>query len=73
MPAPREPTPQRGARPVVGGAAPEGARRRFLDRRGTAWEVHEERIPVEEWTSADAEAHESGYGVGWLIFAGVAW
>lgn len=69
MPSPRDPTPGRPAKAVPGAVAPEGTRRRFTDRRGGAWDVHEERIPVEEWSTADVDASANGYGVGWLVFA----
>ena len=68
MPSPREPTPGDPVGAARTGGAPEGARRTFTDRHGTLWHVREERIPLEEWTTADVESRQSGYGVGWLVF-----
>ena len=68
MPSPREPTPRRPSKAVLRTVAPVGVRRRLTDRRGTAWDVHEDRIPVDEWSTADVESSQNGYGVGWLVF-----
>jgi hypothetical protein len=57
---------------VTGGALPRAneseAARQFTDAEGLRWTVVEERIPSDDWTSADEENHRAGYGVGWLHF-----
>ena len=68
MPPPSEPTPPEPDQAAADGGAPAGALRRFTDRRGIVWTVHEERFPIDSWNSADLESHQRGYGVGWLLF-----
>jgi hypothetical protein len=68
MPSPRDPTPRRPLRAGSKAVAPEGTRRSFTDTRGTVWTVHEEHTPPEEWSTADLESSQHGYGVGWLVF-----
>lgn len=43
-------------------------RREFHDVNGEAWAAFEMTIPASEWTHADEQADEAGYGVGWLYF-----
>lgn len=42
--------------------------RAFMDSAGRSWTAKERPIPRPEWTHADEQSDEAGYGVGWLCF-----
>ena len=53
---------------VLFGSGGSEARRQFTDAEGLRWTVAQERIPRDEWTSADEDNHRAGDAVGWLHF-----
>lgn len=49
-------------------AIPPAGSRSFTDARGQRWTVVEERTARADWSSAEQDANDSGYPVGWLYF-----